>query len=165
MGGMSHARETLSAVELNAFCIGSIFKIIILLRYKMSNIVKFYVLIHTETDDKDREEEVTIQIFHGKRVYAETKVGGGDVWNDQTDQPFTLDSKRGFPEEDSEKGKLRISKGCHGSPTGCGWDMSVEVYGIAEDGVQSELLRRTNIARMGDSNPTVREWPFQKIDE
>lgn len=128
------------------------------------NIIKFRILMHTETDDKDREEEVTMQIFHGKRVYAEQKAGGGQVWKDQTDQEFFLDSRRPFPEEDSEKGKLHISKSSHGSPTGCGWDMSVEVYGIAEDGVEGQLLNRTNIVRVGDNNPTAYEWSFQSLD-
>lgn len=130
----------------------------------MADLKSIRVIYHTETDDKDKEETIATQIFRGKRLLGESINGGNQVWTDQSDQTVMVTLKRPIQEEQASEGRIVVTKSCHGSPTGCGWDMTVEVYGVADDGVESELVSRTSKVRMGDNNPISRQWAFSAVD-
>jgi hypothetical protein len=94
------------------------------------------VIVHTETDDKDSEEAVTLRVSYGP-FSADTTVGQGEVWGDQVDKTFEI----GLPLHPPAGAtfELRVTKTRQGSPTGHGWDVSFEMFAILEQGGQMQL--------------------------
>ncbi len=128
----------------------------------MADIDSVLVTLHTNDDDKDKEEHVTTSIMYDQNeLLAQNVRGSGEVWPDHSQQTFGLKLSRAISESDSGRMKIVVTKSCHGSDTGCGWNMSAAVTGRLVGGGTKPLLNRTNNLRMGDSNPVTREWGFQ----
>lgn len=128
----------------------------------MAMIKSVHVRLFTEDDDKDPEESVTTKIVYGDdRVLAQHARGAGQLWPDHSEQAFGMNLDPTVAEQDSGRMKVVVEKSCHGSDTGCGWNMSISVTGQTDDGRTLNLLGRTTACRMGDNNPVAREWSFR----
>lgn len=117
------------------------------------------VIVHTENDDKDSEESVTLRVSYGA-FSAETTVGQGEVWADQEDKIFEINLPVHPPAGSTFE--LRITKTKQGSPTGHGWKASFEMIAILQQAGQMQLYingdrnsPRSATFTMGDgqSNP------------
>jgi len=94
------------------------------------------VVVHTEGDDKDNEEPVKLLVSYGAFT-AETTVGDGETWPDQSDRTFQIDLPIHPPAASTFE--LRISKSRQGSPTGHGWQASFEMFAVLEQGGEMQL--------------------------
>lgn len=107
------------------------------------------LVVHTEDDDKDKEEPVMFAILRGGQELAAITVGGGVKWPDQTTDVWHLN----FASPSASNGmSLRVRKHPHGSATGCGWKASFEVRGHSLDGGTRILLGRTGVYEIGDGH-------------
>lgn len=128
----------------------------------MAKIIKVDVRLFTLDDDKDKEESVTTSIVYGDdRVLTQHARGAGQLWPDGSEQAFRMVLSPSVDESDSGRMKIVVSKSCHGSDTGCGWNMATSVTGETDDGRTINLLGRTSPLRIGDNNPVSREWSFR----
>jgi hypothetical protein len=112
------------------------------------------VVVHTEGDDKDSEESVTLRVSYGP-FSAETTSAAGERWKDQSDNKFEIALPNHPPA--GATFELRVSKSREGSPTGKGWKASFEMFALPEGGGEMPLFingdrnaPRSSIYVMGD---------------
>src|SRR5947209_2571901 len=92
------------------------------------DIVKLKIKLYTDQDDKDDDEDVTIEIIRSSdgKIIGTGKYGQGQTWKDQTEQSLDLTLKNLMPSQDKNKYKIKISKSCaNGYPNGKGWHFCV----------------------------------------
>lgn len=96
------------------------------------------VTVHTEGDDKDSEESVTLRVSFGP-FSAEHVEPAGETWGDQTDKTIDIGLSTPHPPAGATY-ELHVSKSRQGSPTGKGWKASFEMVAIPESGGQMQLF-------------------------
>jgi hypothetical protein len=96
------------------------------------------VVVHTEDDDKDSEESVTLRVSYGP-FSAEHVEPAGEKWADQTDKVFDVGLSTPHPPA-SATYELHVSKSRAGSPTGKGWKASFEMVALPDSGGQMQLF-------------------------
>jgi hypothetical protein len=118
------------------------------------------VVVHTEGDDKDSEESVTLRVFYGPFTVEHVEPAG-QQWNDQTDKSFDIDLSTPHPPAGATF-ELKVSKSREGSPTGKGWKASFEMFALPEAGGEMQLYingdrnrprSATFVMGDGDQNP------------
>jgi hypothetical protein len=128
----------------------------------MANITSINITLFTDDDDKDREELVSTSVYlNQNELLAQNVRGANELWPDHTQQTFGLTLSKPVSENNSGAMRIVVTKSCHGSDTGCGWNMSVAATGLMDNGKSKIVLPQTNPVRMGDNNPVSRAWDCQ----
>lgn len=128
----------------------------------MADIKAVTVTLYTEDDDKDKEETVNTKIiYEGGEILANNDRGNNQRWPDNSREMFNLSLSRSVAEADSGNMKIVVSKSPYGSPSGCGWHMTVSASGTLSNGKTKNLLPRTSPVQIGDGEPISREWSFE----
>jgi hypothetical protein len=112
------------------------------------------VHLHTESDDKDSEDEVTVHILvNGDIRASHGPFGGGETWgNDSSQAPLPIPLSPGV--EEAHWGDMAVLVWKTGDN---GWNMSVGVEGHTADGRVLNLLPRTGQVRF-DGGCTAHQW-------
>lgn len=105
------------------------------------------VAIHTDNDEKDEEEHVSLELLRdGSEVLAKRAVGHGRTWNDNTEMgPFALPLPAGIPASQCSRLGVRITKSIDGGRNGRRWKLRARISGRATD--------RPDVYGSGDSGP------------
>jgi hypothetical protein len=119
----------------------------------------FKVRMYTETDDKDNQDSVFLEVHRGKQLIAESdRLGFAEVWGDQDNnnqgrpRVFTLKPKSSVSLDDVGDLDLTISK--RGSNDG--WHFSVSMYAAIENEPDVRILKRSEVIKLGDDDAQFR---------
>jgi len=119
-------------------------------------IQRLVVSVWTDTDDKDREESVSVRVFLDQEILGTGGPwGGGEVWGDQENrnngQPhdLTVALTRPVPLRDVDSLRLEIIKSQHGGHGGNGWNFRSTVIAETPSG-RTEVWRSPKTIRLGN---------------
>jgi hypothetical protein len=123
------------------------------------NIVRIRYRTQTFGDDKDHDDEVTVEILLGGEVLAAESYAKNVTFSENSDQPpRELQLSRPVPLDQSNNAlQFRISL----NPTTDGWDMGVSLFVILEDQVTTLEAGAFGNRGIGDDNPAHREEFFR----
>jgi hypothetical protein len=108
-----------------------------------------HVHFHTGGDDKDKDESVEVWLYQGPNTVGHINVGGGQKWDDHTDQNFDIDIRPMVMVNQQLNFRLRKNPD---NDSGSGWRMTMEVTGKFTDGTQKTLILWPSERIVGDGN-------------